>query len=157
MRKSITICAITGICSMVALFTAATTALAQAGSTGGTIGKTGKSASGGEEPHRGRKARGPTAQAHAVREHPSGPVCSKVAGKWDSWASGIFGRSDTTFNEDGTWRHASGIGGKWWCEGGEFRIQHSEPGSRVERYRYDGKQIISIDPDSSGRATFSRE
>jgi hypothetical protein len=49
MRKPIKICAIAGICSMVALLPAATTVLAQAGSTGGTIGKTDKSASGGEE------------------------------------------------------------------------------------------------------------
>jgi hypothetical protein len=48
MRKSIAVGAVTALCSMAALFPAATSSLAQAGNTGGMLGKTGKSASGGE-------------------------------------------------------------------------------------------------------------
>jgi hypothetical protein len=63
MRKSITICAVTGICSVVALSSTDTTAFAQAGSTGGTIGKTDKSASGGKSGSRNRS----TDPGHAKR------------------------------------------------------------------------------------------
>jgi hypothetical protein len=74
MRRFITICAITGICSMVPLLAAATTALAQAGSTGGTIGKTDKSASGGEqnEPRTQTKRHGNLRQKNSIQQSETG-------------------------------------------------------------------------------------
>jgi hypothetical protein len=133
---------------------------AQAGSTGGSIGKQGKSVSGGADaPARGSVNRAPPANSkphqRGTLSQPKGPACAHVVGLWDSWASFVFGASDTTFKSDGTWMHAgSGVGGKWWCEGSEFRIQ--KPGSGIERYRFseDRRKIIGIDSNS---VTFSRK
>jgi hypothetical protein len=127
---------------------------AQAGSIGGTIGKTDKSASGSvseQAPTRTKERM--DANPH---EQPGRTGCPNVVGVWNSWASLVFGTSDTTFNKDGTWGHKSGQGGKWWCEGSEFRIQ--KPGSGVEKYRFspDGKQIIGIQP-YNGIVVFSRD
>jgi hypothetical protein len=128
--------------------------LAQAGSTGGTIGKTDKSASGSvnEQPNSQTKQRThmDTGTAHT---NPSRSGCPNVVGEWNSWASFVFGKSDTTFNADGTWRHKSGQGGKWWCEGAEILLQ--KPGEEPARYKFpaDAKQMISV----NGSVTFSRD
>jgi hypothetical protein len=109
MRKSITICAITGICSMVALFPAATTALAQAGSTGGTIGKTDKSVSGGEE----RQDKHPSKRVAAAKQEGSG--CNKVAGSWQwKWLDQAI---VVTAKADGTGTATNGGVGTWTCTG----------------------------------------
>jgi hypothetical protein len=88
MRKSITLCAITVVCSMVALLPAVTAALAQAGSTGGTIGKQGKSVSGSEDQH-------PTPH----RKNSVGAGCN-LGATWSNVFSG--GSSIWTISPNGT-------------------------------------------------------
>jgi hypothetical protein len=95
MRKCITICAITGICSIVALLPAATTALAQAGSTGGTIGKTGKSVSGDEEQTNQSPKRRRMDSNTGARTKTSS--CRRIVGTW-SWPLG----ATVSFKEDGS-------------------------------------------------------
>lgn len=110
MRKSITICAITGICTMVALLSTDTASFAQAGSTGGTIGKTGKSASGGEEPEGDKKAdRGGVATKQA------GNGCSRVAGRWQwKWLNNT---DSVTLHANGTGTGRNGMPSTWTCTG----------------------------------------
>jgi hypothetical protein len=91
MRKSITICAITGMCSMAALLPATTTAVAQAGSTGGTIGKTDKSVSGTEAED----------QRHAPRRKNAAGAGCRLGATWSNVFSG-GGTSVWTISSDGT-------------------------------------------------------
>jgi len=113
--------------------------LAQAGSAGGDIGKHGKSASGGEDAPRARPAK----RTNATAKH--SPSCPNIVGKWSSWASGIFGRNDTSFNKDGSAYHASGIPGKWYCENGQMHIEWSDGKPGVVKFSADGKQMLSSD------------
>jgi hypothetical protein len=91
-------------------------AFAQSGSTGGSLGKQGKSVSGGAGNATSPRTVAPSPQRSA-------PSCPSIAGTWNSWASGMFGKGDTTFGRDGSATHRSGINGKWWCENGELRMQ----------------------------------
>lgn len=121
-------------------------ALAQAGSIGGTIGKTDKSASGGQErPERPNQTIRPhqkeAVETTTVQKKATG--CPNIVGAWDSWASGIFGKGDATFNEDGTATHRSGIPGKWWCENGQLHIEWADGRPGLVKVSRDGKKIIS--------------
>jgi hypothetical protein len=155
------------LCVVALLFTSHGAALAQAGSLGGIVGNQDKTISGEtatdsrRAPSDERARRSPLAKRDAVstatqEKKPQAAGCPSVVGLWNSWASFVFGKADTTFDRDGTWVHKSGQGGKWWCEGGEFRIQ--KPGQGVERYRLspDGKQIISLEANA-GAVVFSRD
>lgn len=118
--------------------------LAQAGSTGGTIGKQGKSVSGGEDEKRPRQSAPPSGQRTS---------CPNIVGLWNSWASGLFGKADTTFISDGTAKHRSGIPGTWKCEGGQLVMTWGS--GRVEHFTLspDRKKIIRSD----GAVGFSRD
>jgi Flp pilus assembly protein TadG len=120
MRKSITICAIASICSMVALFPATTTAMAQAGSTGGTLGKTDKSASGGEERQQEPKHRRRPREASVSTK---GDGCGNATGDWDwKW---ITGSTVTTIRSNGTASQTNGNTGTWVCAEGVFTFSWS--------------------------------
>jgi hypothetical protein len=108
MHKPITICAVAGICSMLALLPAATTALAQAGSTGGTIGKQDKSVSGGEERTVPKRSARPTGsrETHST-------ACGKLAGVWSWFVNGdVFIKADGTFAQP-----QARLTGTWLCDG----------------------------------------
>ena len=112
------------------------------GSVGGVIGKQGKSISGGDE--------APAPRPTAAPNRPSNPEtaarsrCPNIVGIWNSWASGLFGKSDTTFNGDGTSIHKSGIAGKWWCETGQLRMSWGGETPKTFRLSDDRRQIIEI-------------
>jgi hypothetical protein len=147
-------CLVCGVLLVAAITLMPRSVLAQAGSIGGTIGKTDKSASGSvNEQPRGQTKQRTHLDTETAQQHRSRSSCPNVVGEWNSWASFVFGKSDTTFNADGTWRHKSGQGGKWWCEGTEALLQ--KPGEEPARYKFsrDGKQMIS----SSGSVLFSRD
>jgi hypothetical protein len=134
MRKSITICAITSICSMVALFPAATTALAQAGSTGGTLGKTDKSASGGEE----RQDKHPSRRAAAAKQEGNG--CNKVVGSWQ-WNSSPGGTAVVDLNANGTSTATNNDTGTWTCTGRTVVIRWKATTDTIV-LSSDGKKMI---------------
>jgi tetratricopeptide (TPR) repeat protein len=79
--------------------------------------------------------------------------CPNIVGVWNSWASGLFGRSDTIFRSNGTAIHRSGIPGKWWCEGGTLRMSWGGEPAKSFRLSDDGRQLIGPG-DTIG---FSRE
>jgi hypothetical protein len=130
-------------------------ALPQAGSTGGTIGKQGKSVSGGEsvEAH-GRGREQAHSYAHVTREKTEAAMCPNIVGVWDSWASGLFGKSDTTFHNDGRAIHRSGISGKWWCESGRIWLKWNPGEAHEVKLTAGGKKIMVV---SNGSVGFSRE
>lgn len=121
--------------------------VAQAGSTGGTIGKQGKSVSGGEE-------RSSPTQSAKPGQRRGAASCPNIIGVWNSWASGLFGKADTTFNNNGTAIHRSGIPGTWKCENGQLTMIWGRSG-RVEHFTLspDRKKIIRSD----GAVGFSRD
>lgn len=141
-------------------FVASAVALAQAGSTGGTIGKQDKSISGGDESvvprhavpaSKPRRSNGSTSQ----NRQPEAPKCPNIVGTWHSWASAVFGKSDTTFERNGTWSHRSGQAGKWWCDGSQVILSKvGDSGTAAYRFSPDAKQMIMI---SSGSVIFSRD
>jgi len=127
-------------------------ALAQAGSIGGVLGKTDKSASGGEE-----QTTNPSPPAKRSLDHLSQPKpskCPNIVGVWDSWASGLFGKADATFNKDGTSLHRSGISGKWWCDNGHIWLKWTTSDPHEVQLVAGGKKIIVV---SDGHLVFSRE
>jgi hypothetical protein len=127
-------------------------ARAQAGSTGGVLGKTDKSASGGEE-----QTTNPPPPVKRALNHTSEPKssrCPNIVGVWDSWASGLFGKADATFNKDGTAMHRSGISGKWWCDNGHLWLKWTTSDPHEVQLVGGGKKIIVA---SDGHLVFSRE
>lgn len=80
--------------------------------------------------------------------------CPNITGTWNSWASGLFGKADATFNKDGTCVHRSGIKGKWWCESGQLRMAWGGENPKTFRLSPDGKRIIHI---ADGAVGFSRD
>lgn len=80
-------------------------------------------------------------------------ACPNIVGVWNSWASGLFGKSDTTFAADGSATHRSEIVGKWWCKEGTLYLVW---GSQTGDYK------ITVSPDGSkiynylGALSFSR-
>ncbi|MBI4275518.1 MAG: hypothetical protein HY659_12555 [Rhizobiales bacterium] len=118
--------------------------LAQAGSTGGTIGKQGKSISGGEDENPPRQPAPPSGQRTS---------CPNIVGVWNSWASGLFGKADTTFGNDGTAKHRSGIPGTWKCESGQLVMTWGSGGVEHFTLSPDRKKIIRSD----GAVGFSRD
>lgn len=143
--------------SAIVLLASVSIAFAQAGSTGGTIGKQGKSVSGGDDkpaaPH--MAPTGKRASAIAATAPGTSPRvgCPNIVGVWNSWASGLFGKSDATFNSDGTSIHRSGIAGKWWCESGQLRMSWGGENPKTFRLSDDRRQIIEI---ATGAVGFSR-
>jgi hypothetical protein len=119
-------------------------AMAQAGSTGGTVGKQDKSVSGGEE---GPDARHTEKKSHrAVAPKVSAFKCPNLTGTWNTWAAGMFGKGDATFNSDGTAMHGSGIPGKWGCEDGHLFIRWAIDGRPGEvKLSRDGKKVTTPD------------
>lgn len=124
----------------------ATGALAQ-GSAGGSIGKQGKSASGGED------APAPRASSNGGQTPATGKRCPNITGIWSSWASGLFGASDTNFRPNGTATHKSGIEGTWRCEGGQIWLHWTGSEKHAVRFSADGKKVYRL-PDES--LVFSR-
>jgi hypothetical protein len=80
------------------------------------------------------------------------PACPNIVGTWNSWASGLFGKGDTTFYKDGRAIHSSTIGGWWRCENGNLLI--SWAGETPGTFKLSGKQIINTKTGSVG---FSRD
>jgi hypothetical protein len=80
--------------------------------------------------------------------------CPNITGTWNSWASGLFGKADATFNKDGTCVHRSGIKGKWWCENGQLRMAWGGENPKTFRLSPDGRRIIHI---ADGAVGFSRD
>ncbi len=78
-------------------------------------------------------------------------TCPNIVGVWNSWASGLFGKGDTTFRSDGTAIHGSGIRGVWKCEGG--KIQMSWGGETPKLFTLQGGKLV----DPGGIVGFSRE
>jgi hypothetical protein len=74
----------------------------------------------------------------------SGP-CPNIAGVWNSWASGIWGKGDTTFKSDGSAMHNAGIPGKWWCEKGRLFISWGGNSIGAVTISADGKKIFGSD------------
>ena len=150
--------------AMLSSFVASATAFAQSGSTGGTIGKQDKSISGGDDPvvsphaaPASKPTSKPPGSAGPASQNgpPQAPKCSNIVGVWHSWASAVFGKSDTTFDRNGTWSHRSGQGGKWWCDGGQIILSKTgESGTAAYRFSPDAKQMIMI---SSGSVIFGRD
>jgi hypothetical protein len=139
---------------LAALFVAPWPAFPQAGSTGGTIGKHDKSVSGGDDQERRPEPNAKRRQSATARpDGGHGKGCPDITGVWNSWASGMFGKGDATFNKDGTATHKSGIPGTWRCENGQLRMgwNHKEPSPAS--ITTDGKTII----DSDGKVVFSRD
>ena len=85
----------------------------------------------------------PAPSKGSQEKKPQGSRCPNIAGVWDSWSSGLFGKGDTTFNKDGAATHRSGIRGKWWCENGELRIEWSDGKPGPARLSADGKKIFN--------------
>jgi hypothetical protein len=81
------------------------------------------------------------------------PACPNITGVWNSWASGFFGRGDTTFTKDGAARHRSGLSGRWWCENGRLRISFSGEEPKSFKVTSDGKRIIDL---ANGGTGYSR-
>lgn len=151
---------LTGLAFALVVLAASTApALAQGGAVGGTIGKQGKSVSGGDDaqpapapaPAPARKRT--NAAATSEQEPQARSRCPNIVGVWNSWASGLFGKSDATFNSDGTSIHRSGIAGKWWCEQGQLRMSWGGEAAKTFRLSDDRRQIIEI---ASGSVGFSR-
>jgi hypothetical protein len=140
-----------GAVFLIAMFVP-TSALAQAGSIGGSIGKTDKSVSGGEE--QTQKPSRPVTRAHNHSSEEKPKACPNIVGIWDSWASGLFGKSDTTFNKDGTASHRSGITGKWWCDNGHIWLKWTTSDNHEIKLTAGGKKIVVV---SDGHLVFSRE
>jgi len=126
------------------LLLSVTSALSQAGSTGGIIGKHGKSVSGGEEPAKPPRKRS-SASAEGGARKKTASRCPNIVGTWNSWASGLFGRGDTTFSKDGTATHRSGIVGKWFCEKGKLHIEWPDAKPGIVTMSDDGKRLITSD------------
>jgi len=144
-------------------------AAAQGGSSGGSvippanIGVKNKSISGGPpattvapaaEPKTG-KHRKPRRHADTEEEQsakPAGKRCPDIAGTWNSWASGLFGKGDTTFSADGSATHRSSIPGKWWCKSGKLFIQWGGESAKQFTLSDDRKRIVG----SSGLVGFRR-
>lgn len=80
--------------------------------------------------------------AEVESKKPAGKPCRYITGEWNSWASGLFGKSDTTFRSDGTATHRSGIPGKWWCESGKLFIQWGGEFFQEFTLSDDRKQIV---------------
>ena len=70
---------------------------------------------------------------------------------WNSWASGLFGKGDTTFRRDGSASHTS-TNGKWWCDKGKLIIQWSGGEPHEVRMHAD-KKNVSL---TNGQVVFSR-
>jgi hypothetical protein len=144
-----------GMVLAVLLAVTAPSAQVQPGSTGGSIGRQGKSISGDEQTPSGTTA--PTIQQAPQKKQKLAPVtpantekqtiarCPDIVGAWNSWASGMFGKGDATFNRDGSAVHRSGISGKWWCENGQLHIDWSDGKPGIVRVTANGKQIINRD------------
>ncbi|MGD0642854.1 MAG: hypothetical protein ABSC22_19105 [Roseiarcus sp.] len=77
--------------------------------------------------------------------------CPNIVGVWNSWASGLFGQGDTTFNSDGTVVHRSGNSGVWKCEGGKIVMTWGI--GAPELYTVEDNKIIN----AAGIVGFSRE
>jgi hypothetical protein len=129
---------------------------AQAGSIGGSIGKQNKMITGDSGPERGRddgvRRPRPRRAATAAPRTRTAPRCPNIAGVWSSWASGIFGKGDTTFSADGTGVHRSGFRGRWWCESGQLHIAWPDGKPGVVKISDNGKIITGQD----GRVHMSR-
>jgi hypothetical protein len=148
-------------CGIVFSFLFSAHVFAQGGTTGGIIGKEGKSISGGEEQPESRRrasAKGPRALSPAksseLKPQATGSVCTKlINATWSSWASGMFGGGDTTFNEGGTAAHRSGINGTWSCTGSKIYLQWpGEAGPRPMTMTADGKRLLG----EQGQLRFTR-
>ena len=131
------------------------TAAAQAGSAGGTIGKSDKSISGSERAvprpakhqKQGRNKRDPASGRGA------GASCRSIVGTWASWASGIYGKKDTSIKADGTIEHRTSKG-TWSCTAGEYIHVWDAFGVRGPyTLSPDGKRLIKI---KDGSVSFSR-
>ena len=123
-----------------ALCAAGPAAFAQGGATGGVIGKQNKAVSG-EAP----AVRGGGAPAVAPRPRAAPAACPNLTGVWSSWASGMFGKSDTTFNADGTCHHRSGFHGRWWCDNGRLHIAWPDGKPGEVKMSADGRTIYGLD------------
>ena len=134
-----------GAAMLPAIFATGTTVLAQGGSIGGTIGKRDKVISDTiPKPHRASRAPGRPAVA---RFHATSVAsrCPSIVGEWNSWASGMFGKRDTTFNKDGTAIHRSGIPEKWWCANGNLYLSWAGGNPGVLKLSADGRKILDAD------------
>jgi hypothetical protein len=132
------------------------TAAAQAGSAGGTIGKSDKSISGNERAAAPRPAK-QQKQGRSKREPASGrsagASCRSIVGTWASWASGIYGKKDTSIKADGTIEHRTSKG-TWSCTAGEYIHVWDAFGVRGPyTLSPDGKRLIKI---KDGSVSFSR-
>jgi hypothetical protein len=138
-------------------------AMAQAGNAGGVVGNANKSLSGAEETAKSGAAatKDPKRTAIGTRGDDSGQTnegnCARgiLGFKWSSWASGLFGKGDTTFNADGTAMHGSGIPGTWRCNGNRFVLKWAID-SNLYPYAVspDGRRMI--DPNN-GKVGFTRQ
>lgn len=77
-------------------------------------------------------------------------ACPNIVGVWNSWASGIFGKADATFNSDGTALHRSGIAGRWKCEDGKLKISWGGEDEKI--FTLSSNRLLS----ASGMVGFSR-
>lgn len=136
------VCRLLSLALMVLLlsFACANSALAQAGSAGGSIGKQGKAVSGGEDDQPSRR-KTPIKKQHERKQS----RCPNIVGIWSSWASGLFGRNDTTFKRDGTAFHRSGIPGTWQCDSGRMIIHWSGGEKHTVTFSSDGKEVFKTD------------
>ncbi len=122
-----------------------TETLAQAGNVGGTIGNRDKSISG-EKPATPRRAAPATRKATAAAKDEvksKGKRCPSIAGAWNSWAAGLFGKGDAVFGKDGSATHRSGITGTWRCENGQLHITWSDGKPGLVHLSPDGKKITN--------------
>jgi hypothetical protein len=113
------------------------------GSIGSNVGRQGKSVSGDEQTPPKKQKLAPVTPANTEKQTVA--RCPDIVGPWNSWASGMFGKGDATFNRDGSAVHRSGISGKWWCENGQLHIDWSDGKPGIVRVTANGKQIISRD------------
>lgn len=140
---------------------------AQAGSSGGSVvppgslGVKSKSISGGGEPAKTvapkverKSEKRPKERRKRSTASSADRGCRHIAGTWTApgWWNGIYGRSDVTFNSDGTARHRSGIVGTWSCKNREFEIHWKDWANGSGTVSDDGATIS----DRNGKLLFTR-
>ena len=113
-----------------------------AGSVGGTVGRGKKDISGSS-----KKSKTPSAKKKSSRG------CSGLTGKWNSWASFLFGKGDVTFTRGGRLIHGSGIKGTWRCKGGRITVKwNGDPNYYKLKKSANGRQLVH----DNGKVSFRR-
>jgi len=135
------------LASLVLMFSTQVVPAVAQGSTGGTLGKTDQSISGDQRrPPPPAKSSPPKKAAAPGPQPEKGGRCPNIVGVWNSWASGMWGKGDTTFKSDGSATHSPGGAGKWWCANGQLHIDWGGSGKPGPvRLSADGKKMLGSD------------